>query len=182
MTNNWRTAAGRRAAAAGVLLAAAALAGCGPRVGGPSAYEQAQAEQQRVADSLGSKGMKSKRMHYPQGDAWAVDLTGMTITDDVIRKLKELDNVTELNLSQSTITDEQLGQINDQGIGSLVLKMDLSHTGITDAGLQKLTKFFLLNSLNVADTKVTPAGVAQFKKERLTLPNVRMRKPTVKLK
>jgi hypothetical protein len=177
---NQRTILVRRAVPAGVLLVAVALTGCGPRVGGPSAYEQEKAAQQKVADSLASQGMKTTQKHYPQGQAWAVDMTGMTITDDQIRKLKKLGRITELNLSKSTITDDQLGQINDQEIGALVLKLDLSHTSITDAGLEKLTKFMLLNNLNLTDTKVTPAGIAQLKKSRTANPNYRFKNLTVK--
>jgi hypothetical protein len=178
--NNQRAIVVRRAVSAGVLLATVALAGCGPRVGGPSAYEQEKAAQQKVADSLASQGMKTTLKNYPPGQAWTVDMTGMTITDDQIRKLKELGRITELNLSKSTITDDQLGQINDQEIGALVLKLDLSHTGITNAGLEKLTKFMLLNNLNLTDTQVTPAGITQLKKARKAGPNYMFKNLAVK--
>ena len=100
-----------------------------------------------------------------------VDLSGMQITDALLEKLKGLDGlIAELDLSRSTITDEQIDLVNRVDIGALIAKLDLSHTGITDAGLDKLTNQLVLSELNVTSTKVTAAGVERLKKRRLERP------------
>src|SRR5262249_34875951 len=132
----------RRAARVAVVAAALALAGCGQ--GGLSHYEKAKLREQSLVERLQSQGAKLKEMQYPQGNAWSVNLSELTITDDMLRQVQQLGNITELDLSKSTITDEQLGLVNELHLTTLLLKLDLSRTAVTDAGFEKLDLFKLL--------------------------------------
>ena len=87
----------------------------------------------------------------------------MTITDDLIQQLGELQNLAELNLSKSTVTDEQLGKIHDLMLCVRCFKIDLSNTAITDAGIDKLVNIGTLSDLYVRGTKVTKAATERLK-------------------
>ncbi|HXG11381.1 MAG TPA: hypothetical protein VNK04_16625 [Gemmataceae bacterium] len=163
-----------------VVLALVFLPAC--KDDGLSELERWKKRQEEAAQSLIDKGMKATRKNYPQGQAWSLDLSGMQLTDDMLRRLKGMGHITELNFSGSTITDDQLAIINDPEIGSLLLKLNLSNTGITDAGLDQLTSPLVLQELNLAETKVTAAGVERFRKRRQQDPKVRWKNITIILK
>jgi hypothetical protein len=164
-----------------VLLAALVLSGC--QKDGPSDFERMRQAQDNAADSLKGQGAKVKQMDYPQGRAWSVNLSGATISDNLLREVKQLGKITELDLSKSTVTDDHLGLINDLGLSTLLLKLDLSQTAVTDAGFEKLVNLALLSDLNLVGTKVTPAAVERFKQNRLTDPKVpaMFKKPKIRL-
>src|SRR5947209_962728 len=135
----------RGVAWASALAAATILAGC-RRNQGPSDYERVvqarQAEEQSREDvvaSLRGQRFKLEKKRYPQGEAWAVDLTGAIVTDDLVAQLKKLGHISELNLSKSTVTDESLATMNQVKLFTYCLKLDLSQTAVTDAGLDALT-------------------------------------------
>jgi hypothetical protein len=161
------------------LAAGASLSGCS-RGDGLSDYDRMKQAQQGAADTLAGAGAKVKAMNYTQGSAWAVNLSGATLSDDLLRQAKALGNVSELDLSRTTVTDDQLGLISEIGLGTLLLKFDLSHTGVTDAGLDKMQGFLLLSELNLTGTKVTPAAVERFKKARQQDQKVRIKNTTVR--
>jgi uncharacterized protein YjbI with pentapeptide repeats len=169
----------------GSVLALALLltAGCRRR-DDTNYYELEKQKQQQAAASAEEQGIKAVRKQYRQGAAWAVNLSGKQVTDATFDSLKQFDNITELDLSKTNVSDAQMVQVNE--IGSLLLKLDLSNTGVTDAGLAQLTNLLVLSDLNLAGTKVTPAGVAAFKKSRANDPRIRNLKvgvsPTVRLK
>jgi hypothetical protein len=158
------------------------LAGCGPK-DGLSDNERRMLAIQSGAEGLKSQGAKVEERHYPQGSGWSVSLSGMTISDDLLRQVKQLGNVTELDLSKSTITDDQMGLINELGLATLALKLDLSHAAVTDAGFEKLDNLKLLSQLNLTGTKVTPAAVERFKKKRKDDPRILplFKNPTIRL-
>jgi hypothetical protein len=56
--------------------------------------------------------------------------------------------------------------MHDYSLFVKVMKLDLSHTAVTDAGLDKLVNVILLGDLNLTGTKVTPAGAERLKKRR----------------
>jgi hypothetical protein len=172
-------------AALGVATLAAVVfapAGCGAN-GGPSDYDRMVAARQGAADSAASQGAKYTLKKYPLGEAYAVSLKGMTVTDDLLRQIQTMGKVSELDLSGSTVTDDQLGLISDTGLGAFLFKLDLSNTGVTDAGIAKLGGGGLfLAEVNLVGTKVTPAAVAEFKRKRQASPNARIKNTTVKLK
>jgi len=153
-----------RAALLVALGAAVVLSGCGGS--GVSEAERQKKVQEQALDAIGRSGAKATLKKYPQGDAYAVDLSGAKIDDGVLAGVKQLGRISELDLSKSTVTDDHLERINDPGVASLLLKLDLSQTAVTDAGLDKLTNLLFLTDLNLKGTKVTAAAVERFKKAR----------------
>jgi hypothetical protein len=165
--------------AAGILF----LSGC-KKDDGVSDSDRMRAAQQNVAESLASQGAKAEEKTFPQGKAWSVSLRGLTVTDEMLSEVKKLGNITELDLSKSTVTDDQLGVVTSVGLTPLLLKLDLSNTAITDAGLEKLDNLRLLTQMDLSGTKVTPAAVERFKEKRRTdsrIPGL-FRNPTIRLK
>lgn len=156
-------------------LAALALsfsAGCGSN-NEKSVTEQLQELQEPRIERLKSAGAKMTKKQYPQGEAWSIDMRGMTITDALLDDLSYAGNITEINFSKSTITDDQLAKINDKKIGGFILTLDLSNTAVTDNGLSSLKDLGLLTTLNVSGTKVTAAAVDKFKKDRASDPRIK---------
>ena len=166
-----------------VLLVLLLQSGCGPK-DGLSDYDRMKKGQQDAGASLKEMGAKLTEVHRPQGDSWSVSLSGLQITDDLLSRIKKVGRITELDLSKSTVTDDQLARINEVEIGSLLVRLDLSGTAVTDAGLDKLTNLVVLSSLNLTGTKVTPAGVERFKKKRQDDPKIMglFKSPTIRLK
>jgi hypothetical protein len=153
-----------------VLFLLAFVPGC--KGDGLSDYERMKKKQEGAAAALRKAGAKVTEVRYPQGDAWAIGLSGRTINDELLGRLKELGRIAELDLSKSTVTDDQLAKVNEVEIGSLLVKLDLSHTAVTDAGLDKLTNLLVLGNLNLTGTKATPAGVERFRKRRQEDPKI----------
>lgn len=147
------------------LLLLVALAGCGG-TNRKVTYEQVEKEKEDRMSSLREQGATIARKNYPLfGMGYAVKLSGAQIADETVQKLKELQRVTELDLSKSSIADAQMDQLNE--LATSLVRLDLSDTAITDAGLEKLTNLNVCLDLNLAGTKVTPAAAERFKKERL---------------
>jgi hypothetical protein len=160
-----------RVAVWGGVVTASLLAGCGPK-DGLSDNDRRMLAIQSGADALKSQGAKVEERNYSLGNSWAVSLSGMTITDELLKQVKQLGNISELNLSKSTLTDAQLATIQELGLGTLLVKFDLSHTAVTDEGFEKLDNLRLLSQLNLTGTKVTPAAVERFKKNRQNDPRI----------
>src|SRR5262249_34669211 len=100
----WPQFPGGRAVAApyrGVvfLFAVLAVAGCSKQ-GGPSDYEKMMQAKQGATDSLASSGAKVQEKQYPLGKAWVVDLRGLTITENLLKEVKKLGNIAELDLGK----------------------------------------------------------------------------------
>lgn len=162
----------------------ALAAGCSPAYDGVSESDKLEMARTAGAGAAKAAGVKMTQKDYPpHGKAWLVDMSKMTVTDDLLRQVKSAGYVSELNLSGSTLTDEQLGLINEIGLADNVLKFDLSNTGITDAGFEKLTRMALLSDMNLTGTKVTRAAVDQFLNARKANPNVNamFKKPRIRL-
>jgi hypothetical protein len=150
--------------ASGLLLVVLiGVVGCGNREGIGDYQRQKEIQKDAVAE-LQAIGGKAKEVKRPQGMSWAVHLTGVHISDEVLDQLKDLGYISELNLSKTNVTDAQMQQVNE--IGTVLLKLDLSHTAVSDAGLEKLTDLMVLMDLNLTGSKVTPAAVARFKQHR----------------
>lgn len=166
----------------GMLAALLAVSGCG-KGDGVSDYDRKMQGIQNAAEDLKSKGAKIEDRNFPQGQAKAVNLTGMQVDDQLLRQVKSLGNITELNLSKSTLKDEHMALFNELGLGTLAMKLDLSHTSITNAGFEKLDNLRFLGQLNLTGTKVTRATVENFKKKRQTDARIlpMFRNPTVQV-
>jgi hypothetical protein len=171
----------RRAAWCVVAAAFLALSGCGSD--GLSYRERQERRDQQVSDTLQQKGVKLSSQMVMGQKAWNVNLSGLTITNELLDDLKKLDIILELDMSKCQLTDELVARIGEEKIAKATLKFDLSHTAVTDAGFDKLTSLFFLSQMNLVGTKVTPAAVERFKKERLKDPKIMMsfRKPTIRL-
>jgi hypothetical protein len=178
------TAGARRPGGSGpcVLLAVAflaALPGCKRET--VSLAEREKMQETDVVSSLQQQGGTVKEKNYPPyGNGYVVNLSGARLTDDTFKNLKGLKRLADLDLSKSSITDDQMDQLND--VANLLVRLDLSHTAVTDAGIEKLTRTYVLFNLNLAGTKVTPAGVARFQKKRLESPYAKVKQTNVKLK
>ena len=143
-----------------------AVPGCSK--GGLSDYSRKELARQQLSESLEGQGVKIAKRNFAQiGDAWAIGMSGLTVTDEMLVRIQKMGNITELDLSKSTITDAQMEHVREIG-GRYLNKLDLSHTAVTDAGMEKLIGgMHFLGNLNLTGTKVTPAAVERFKKTRL---------------
>jgi hypothetical protein len=160
-------------------LLLAVLPGC--QGDGLSEYQREQNKQEERVSALRAQGMEVTEKNYrPYGKGYVVNLSGAQLTDDTFQKLQGLKRITEMDLSKSSLADEQMDRLNE--VASLLVKLDLSNTAVTDAGLEKLTNLNLCFNLNLAQTKVTPAGVERFKKERLARPTTKAKDLKVRLK
>ncbi len=118
---------------------------------------------ENASAALISKGGSAIEKRYPQGDAWLLDLSKVKVDDEVIENIKLLGRITELNLSRSTITDEQLESMATPDVLGFLIKLDVSDTAISDRGLIATAPLNLLSDVNVKGSKVTDAGIEQFK-------------------
>lgn len=89
----------------------------------------------------------------------------VAITDELFNALAAFPEIERLFLSQSGITDEQLGRLRLPNLKYL----DLSDTPITDRGLEQLWSLKKLEYLDLARTAVTGAGL----KTLVTLTNLK---------
>jgi hypothetical protein len=162
------------------LIMIAALLGCG-RGSTESEYLKIRKSQEVAADNLRTKGMVVETRRYPQGEAVAIALKGATVDDALFERLKTVGHITELDLSGTNITDEQMARLNEKAIGSLLLILDLSNTQVSDEGLAKLDNLLLLMNLKVKGTKITAEGVQNFLDKRRTNPSIpnQFKTPTV---
>jgi hypothetical protein len=161
------------------------LVGC-TKGDGLSDFQRQKLAQENAGVALEEMGGKAREVHTNfkgvKADSWSVDLGGREINEQVFDRIKELGNLSELNLSKTNVTDEDMTRLNDLGV--FLLKLDLSHTAVSDAGLDKLTKLAILRDLNLVGTRVTPDGVARFQKRRQDDPNIwpLFKSPTIRLK
>ncbi|MGQ0637016.1 MAG: hypothetical protein ACT4QC_20595 [Planctomycetaceae bacterium] len=168
----------------------AALTGCdasGQKV--VEAERDAAANRKNAQDALTDQG--AKLQFTESGNAFGirscvVDLTGVQgITDETIALLGQLPGgvlgptvVAGIDLSGTSITDEQLGRLSEKLPG--LMKLNLRNTAISDAGLQRIAGLTSLNELDLTNTKVTAGGVEAFLKSRADNPDVKAKKPKIK--
>lgn len=165
------------------LLAAGGCSG----YSGLSDFEKQKAAKQNfineVAELRGLAEEKFFAVHGKSGMAWVIDISGATVSDGLIENMSTLGYIAEMNLSESTITDEQLLRMDELKVGRVVMNLNLSGTTISDASLTKLKNFYCVGKLNVKETNVTPGGVEQFRKNQQSNPQVPppFRNPKVEL-
>lgn len=97
-----------------------------------------------------------------------IKLSNQPVSDDDVRKLSLLKNVTRLNLEKTAITDAAL--VHLKNLPNLE-QVNLYGTNITDKGLLDLSKCPNLKVIYLWQTKTTAAGIEQLKK---ALPNVQI--------
>jgi hypothetical protein len=152
---------------AGVLLGLLVLAvvGCGDKPG-PEKNEQPAVKDELSAAKAVEKLGGQVRMdaNRPGKLVRDVDLSDKPITDaqlkELMKELKELDNLEELRLENTQVTDTGLKELKD--LKSL-LTLALFGTKVTDAGLKEVNKIKSLRWLGLEGTKVTDAGLKELK-------------------
>ncbi|MEO2036130.1 MAG: hypothetical protein ABGZ35_28995 [Planctomycetaceae bacterium] len=139
-----------------------------------SGYEQMKEENQSFSDLVEAAGGSAERRPITvpgfQNVGWIVDLSGAEITEDLIEKMLEYnkrDPFLQLNLSDSTITDEQLAQLDAGDVLQKVYTLDLKNTGITDAGLDGISNFYVIHELWLKGTQVTLEAVERLGDKQL---------------
>jgi hypothetical protein len=168
-------------ACGGLAAALLVLTGCGRSDGGLSDNDRRMLAIKSGADALRSQGAKLQEKQYPLGMGWVVDLRGMTITDDLLKQVKQLGNIAEIDLANTGVTDDHLKLIHEIGLHVLLARLDLSHTAVTDAAFEHLDGCIFLIELNLTGTKATPAAAERFKANRQSDPRTRIKTTTVKL-
>lgn len=144
--------------------------GCGGD--GLSEYDRMKLAKDSAASALRAKGVQLEEKRYPQGDAWSVKLAGQEITDETFEQLKSLKQITELDFSGSTLSDAHAAKLNAMEVSGFLLKLDVSKTSFSDAGLAELTGLNLLRELIVTGSKVTKAGIDKFQQARQNNPSI----------
>lgn len=148
----------------GALLLAA---GCSGAFSGKSQYEQMKEKERAFSDMIkeagGSASNEGREMHGVQATGWFIDLSGATITDDLLDAMAQEvaagNPVFELNLSNSTLTDDQLARLDADKVLQKVFNLNLSGTAVTDAGLDRLANHYVIHDLNVAGTQISDAAI-----------------------
>ena len=159
-----------RAVVAGLLLAAVA-AGC-KKYDGISDYDRAQMAQKQGLDTIVAQGGKTERKNHGLGDGWAIHLPGKPITDETLAAIRQAEKISELHLGRSTVTDAQILSLCEGEALNQLVALDVSHTAVSDAVLDKLAAIQFLGHLNVTGSKVTQAGLGRFKQSRQANPKI----------
>ena len=107
-------------------------------------------------------------------DAYYRPIVGLSVgqaSDDLLRKLRDLDDITFINFqSYNKVTDEGLKHLGT--LTNLEYLQILGSSAVTDAGLDHLVGLKHLRSLSLLGTQVTEEGVAELQKK---LPECRIK-------
>ena len=104
-------------------------------------------------------------------DVNELNLMYSQITDESLKDVAKLQNLTRLYLGDTKITDAGLKEVAKL---QNLTRLRLPRTKVTDAGLKEVAKLQKLERLLLTGTKVTKAGVAELKK---ALPNCKIEGP-----
>ncbi len=91
----------------------------------------------------------------------SIDLSGTLLSDNRRMWLILNPRITELDVSDTQITDITLREICRQN--TMLKKLDMKGTGITDAGLEQLSQLTELTELGLSDTAITDEGLRHVK-------------------
>ena len=107
-----------------------------------------------VSDFYWSEGAKE-----PQKPQVALRFVA-SVTDQGLKELEDLKNLTALDLGHTQVTDAGLKELKDLTLLNL---LSLEATNVTDAGMKNLKGFRNLTTLCLYDTQVTDAGLKDLK-------------------
>ena len=145
---------------------------------GTSDYEKFKQKQQGFSDLISAAGgtasKEGKSMYGFQMTGWLIDLSGAEITEELITAVTDVAKRTpifQLVLSKSTITDEQLAQLDAGKVLQKMVILDLSDTTITDAGLDKLSTFHCITELNLKGSQATKAAATRLGERQIAHPD-----------
>jgi hypothetical protein len=182
--------AGYRHAQLWSLIALVGWSGCGMGYG-TSEYEQWRNKKENFADLVKQMGGTAEEKYFnmfgQQGMAWIIDLSGAKYTpeqfEEFMESLPAMGYIAGMNFSGTPITDEHLRRIGEGKFGRTCMNLDLSNTAITDAGIDGMTNFNCLNTVNLKGTSVTKAAADRLKKRQFDNKEVPIpfKKPTVEL-
>ena len=113
----------------------------------------------KAVEKLGGKVTRDDKL--PGKPVIAVNLYGTKVTDAGLKELKDLKQLTSLDLTWTWGTAAVLKELKDL---KQLTSLDLSGTGVTDAGLKELKDLKQLTTLYLGGTKVTDDGVADLQK------------------
>lgn len=151
---------------AAIVMLAILSAGCSG-ISSTSEYEQVKQVEASFADRIAAAGGTARKegrslvIGKVEGTGWFIDLSGDTITDDLIDAIitaYQSNPVFELNLRGSTITNEQLAKLDAGKVLQKVFILDLCDTAITDGGLDKCENVHCLQELRLTGSKATLDG------------------------
>jgi hypothetical protein len=107
---------------------------------------------------------------------FGLKLSGFAVTDTGLKKLKELKNITWLDLGFTSVTDTGLKEL--KGFKNLS-RLNLWTTRVTGVGLKELKELKNLATLNLCSTQVTDAGLKDLKElKNLTTLNLSLTRVT----
>ncbi|MCE2849164.1 MAG: hypothetical protein LW815_08375 [Chitinophagaceae bacterium] len=93
-------------------------------------------------------------------------LTNQAVTDQDLQKIRQFNNLRQLQLEKTKVTDEGMDQIKSM---QSLEQLNLYGTAISDKGLEKLTGCKNLKTLFLWKTNATAEGIAKLKQ---ALPNL----------
>lgn len=113
-----------------------------------------------TAENFGKAQAKALQAIAPQ-ITW-LDLSNAKITDEGLKEISSLSNLTRLRLDKTNITDEAIASL--QKLDNLEY-LNLYGTAVSDKALPKLTSFKGLKSLYLWQTRVSETGVQSLQKQ-----------------
>ena len=101
------------------------------------------------------------RKDIPVDDIYGLDLSVIQISDPDVETVLSLHKLSIISFSNTTLSNEQLKLLPRL---SRLSELILSRTPISDAAVPTLLGMSSLEYLDVADTSVTPDGIAELRK------------------
>lgn len=155
--------------AVGTLL----FSGCG-LFEGKSEHQQMLDERDQFAELVGTYGgsavFEKRSMDDLAGVGWFIDLSGAEIDDALLNAMAEVVKkkpIFELNLADTSLTDEQLTQLDKADVLQKVIFLNLSNSQITDAGLDGINNFYVIHELNLKGTSVSKEAIKRLGDKQL---------------
>ncbi len=155
--------------AVGTLL----FSGCG-LFEGKSEHQQMLDKRDQFAELVatygGSAVFEKRSMDDLAGVGWFIDLSGAEIDDALLNAMAEVVKkkpIFELNLADTSLTDEQLTQLDKADVLQKVIFLNLSNSQITDAGLDGINNFYVIHELNLKGTSVSKEAIKRLGDKQL---------------
>jgi len=116
--------------------------------------------------AIRSLGKLDRKNYGALGSGWSVKLPKAQFDEKLIEHLARLDRVTEFHVPGAAITDAQMQQVLTSSIGVFFNDVDVSDTGLSDAGVEALPNCKWLQKVNIKGTKISDSFLNDMKKKR----------------